>query len=182
MKFIYFASREKQPDWKSRKIMKAISWDCSHSLLYVEEGDYRAIYHATGKHKYRDGRMAKGFHKIEGDNLAEFLETHTLHYKVELPVVNAAAGIAFCDANIGKDYSETQLVGFYLPVLKVFLGDGEAELICSEYPIRFAMHPLILNFHFAEDPDWIDPKVCTEVMYSIIGKEMPSRLEDSEGL
>lgn len=170
MKFTYATSREKDPDFKSRTIMKAIGFDYSHSLIMVDDS---MIFHATGKHEYRDGRKVKGFHMIEGDNMAEFLETHDLGHLVDLPVINPDYAFGYCQGNVGKDYSESQLIGCSLPILRVFMGDDTAELICSEFPIRFAMHKQILDFKFAQEPDWICPKVCTEVMYKIAGKVMP---------
>jgi hypothetical protein len=151
----FFASQEKNPDFKSRAIMQATGWDCSHvGIIY---GGFK-IWHATGI----------GLHSLEGEKFDEFMRLHNLPHRFALPVRNSDYARGYCRGNEGKDYSESQLVGFKVPGLRDGLGDGEAELICSEFVIRFANEFDILNLHCDLDPDFIDPKTCMEIMRKLV--------------
>lgn len=149
--FEFFASQEKEPDFKSKAIMLATGWHCSHvGVIY----NRNTIWHAVGE----------GFQRLEGAAFDAFMHEHNLPYRWELPVrdINYARG--FCRGNEGKDYSETQFAGFAHKGLQQIAHDGERELICSEFVIRFAMEPEILGLSFDKDPDFVDPRSCTEIM------------------
>lgn len=160
MKFEFFAAQEKNPDLKSRAIMAAIGWDCSH-VGVIWNGN--TVWHATGE----------GFNRLQGEKFDEFIQLHNLPHRFDLPVRNLDYARGYCRGNEGKDYSETQFAGFLSPALQKMAHDGERELICSEFVIRFAMDPEICGLAFDQDPDFVDPKRCTKIIYTMVGRQFP---------
>jgi hypothetical protein len=100
MKYELFASYEINPDFKSKSIMKATN--CSFSHVGIIEND-EMIFQAT----------SKGFHSIRFD---EFMPGNGLAHRFELKVLNIDFAAGWLRGNVGKDYSESQFLGFLFKI------------------------------------------------------------------
>lgn len=159
MKYEFFASFEIEPDLKSAAIMKATDCEFSHVGI-IEDG--RCIFQATGI----------GFHSCL---VEEFEKGHGFAHRFEIAVIDPEFAAGWLRGNLGKDYSESQLLGFALRKLKAsrfgkyllkFLGDGRRELICSESVVRFAIECCGLSF--GGDPDYVTPQESVEIMRGVL--------------
>lgn len=168
MKFEFFASYEPDPDWKSAGIMLATQCKFSHVGIIV---DGQWIYHATGE----------GFNKEAVD---EFLITHRFMHKWELVIKDDTPfghgrALGWLQGNLGKDYSETQFIGFGAQILQRFLpdvlvnkfkamvSDGARELVCSESAVRFGLEHCPLILEDGHNPDFDSPENAVEIMKAV---------------
>jgi len=94
MKFYVFVAREKDPDYKSASIMFYTKADYSHAGVII--GD--TIYHAI-----REG--------VCKTTVEDFLKTHDLPIMRDVSeyISSPEFAVGWCEGNLGKDYSETQL-------------------------------------------------------------------------
>lgn len=150
-KFEVFVSREKEPDFVSKMIMKKIGANYSHIGLLI---DGHSIYHATGK----------GFHL---QLLSDFEQKKLIVDKIEVSVLNADYALGYLHGNIGKEYSQSQYLGFLLPWLTSLVDNGDEKLICSESVINFLKH-CVYDFYHVEPADFVDPKEAFEMVKSYV--------------
>lgn len=155
MKYEVFASFEPNPDFKSGTIMKATNCSFSHVGI-IENGDL--IFEAHGG----------GFRSI---SMEEFMVNHAFAHRFELNVLDPEFAAGWLRGNVGKDYSESQFVGFLLKHFKEngftrwiyeLVGDGNSELICSEAVVRFGLE--CCGLEFDGDPDFVSPEESIEIM------------------
>ncbi len=168
MKFEFFASYEPKPDWKSGGIMLATGCKFSHVGIIVNE---EHIYHATGI----------GFNE---EHIDEFLLTHQFAHRFELMLKDDTPfghgrALGWLQGNIGKDYSETQFLGFgaefverYLPAflvnkIKSLVTDGMRELVCSESVVRFGLEHCGLVLEDGHNPDFDTPEESVTIMQAV---------------
>lgn len=145
----FFASYEYAPDLKSGTIMKVAHSKFSHVGI-IENG--KTVFHATGE----------GFNEVP---LQKFCLEHGFEHRFPLYVTDPAGAAGWLRGNIGKDYSESQLIGYALkwfPFLKRWLGDGKRELICTEATLRFGIE--YCEIKCSIDPDFAGLDEAVEIM------------------
>jgi hypothetical protein len=147
----FFASYEPKPDWRSAGIMFATKCKFSHVGI-IENGS--KIFHAT--------RFGFGEETVE-----EFELTHKYAHRWELHVPDPIFASGWLRGNVGKDYSESQFVGFLfkIPFIRKLFSDGRSELICSEAAIRFGIE--CCGLRFDGNPDFVSPEESVEIMKQI---------------
>lgn len=125
-----------------------------HIIDFENDSKPNLIYHATGK---------KGFHE---ELELSFLQTHFYRHKFDITPflrVHPERFLGFLEGNLGKDYSESQFVGF-IPVigkwLQKFVDDNDSELICSEITslscTKYTSLPISGNADFNNPKQFID--------------------------
>ena len=153
MKFYAFASSEIDPDFVSKEIMETIGAPYSHCGVIAEEDDSETIYHATGK----------GFHS---QDIPSFLaEGKQFVHKFEMKLtVHPEFALGYLEGNIGKEYSESQYLGFINKRFEKLVENGAEKLICSEALTLFALKCCGLQkSNLTEGTDFIDPKEAIEL-------------------
>ena len=145
-----FSSIETEPDFVSRAIMKKLKCDYSHIGVAFNGS---SLYHATGK----------GVHLL---TRGEFLKDHKMVHEIPITkfVHNFSYARGWCEGNVGKDYSESQFIGFMFPALKKFFGDGRKEVICSEFVARFIDECTEIDIFDEIDCDYVSPKELIEML------------------
>ena len=108
---------EKKPDIISKIIMWVLKSTYSHVFLVHNE----SIYHSVGD----------GVCKIK---LSDYLKTHNLikYFDVELDCSEEVFE-AFMAGEDGKDYSESQYIGFMFPFMQSYFDNDNEKRICSEF-------------------------------------------------
>lgn len=160
-----FASYEYIPDLKSGTIMKMTNCKFSHVGI-IENGEH--IFHATGE----------GFHQEE---LHKFCLVHGFSHRFPVYVPDPDFAAGWLRGNVGKDYSESQLIGIGIGMLskilpdklikfmKAKLGDGKRELVCHESVLRFGLE--CCELPYTGDPDYETPESAIEIMQAVRRKE-----------
>jgi hypothetical protein len=144
--------REIRPDLVSRAIMAWTGVPYSHIAIgYSVDGeDY--LFHAYGR-------------GVCCDRMDTYMQDHqAMGRKIVKLKCSLEEFRAYVNGAVGKDYSESQFLGFIFPykwVLKL-VGDGEKELVCSELVAR-VLHRYA-GYEFHEDMDWLDPKEVWEAV------------------
>lgn len=143
MKFEIFVSREKNPDFISRMIMKVTKADFSHIGVLVNG---TTVIHAVG-----EGYLEQSAESFLVKKM--FVELH------EVKVVNEQYSLGWLHGNLGKDYSQSQFFGFLFPFLRPLLDNNRTKGYCSEFMLDFAIDCLVGGHTLAEcDSDWYSPK------------------------
>jgi hypothetical protein len=144
MKHFVFVSSEVDPDFKSSAIMYATKAPYSHAGVMIDD----TIYHAT----------KEGVHSTK---TYEFLKTHNFNHLIDVTeyIKNDSYALGWCHGSIGKDYSESQLVGIILKPFRKFgyFNDDKREMICSEFAARFLHECSYISIFDTIDVDFIDP-------------------------
>lgn len=155
MKFKVFASSEPIPDYKSNAIMYFTKSKYSHVGIIVDD----LIYHATG-----DGVNVKA--------VPEFLKTHVFEFVFDITkyVNNPSYALGWCDGNLGKDYSESQLMAIMLKPFRQFgfFNDDDSEMICSEFVARFIQKCTTMPVPNDVDLDFVDPVQLIEALIKFL--------------
>lgn len=151
MRFEILAVGEIDPDFVSSRIQKFLGTDYSHSAILVD-GEH--VYHATGK----------GFHRMP---LLELLPGHAIRHRIsfELEGEKAAYARGWLDGCIGIEYSNSQYLGFFFPLIRPFLRNKRAKLICSEVVGEFMDECLGIRDYRLVCCDFLSPKDVTEIAY-----------------
>jgi hypothetical protein len=138
---------EKDPDWISRMIMKREKVPYSHIAIEFE-GD---IYHAVGE-------------GVCVDNYKEYMEAHTEQGRkvVQLKCIKATF-LGYIEGSKGKDYSETQWIGFMFPWFRRWFDDNKSEVICSEFVARILARYTDIDFDY-QNLDFLTPKQVFEMI------------------
>lgn len=110
-------TKEIKPDFVSKCIMRVLGTNYSHVFFILND----FIYHSTGE----------GVNRVP---LAAYLEDHEVvkTFDVELPTLSEEAFAAYMEGAGGKEYSNSQYIGFVLPFLQRFVSNGSEKMICSE--------------------------------------------------
>lgn len=148
-------TREINPDFVSKAIMRFTGKDSSHILIeyHCPVDDQMKVFQATG----------------EGVNVKpsdEYFKTHHKMMTIHLDL-NCTPGefASYIDGALGKDYSESQYVGFIFPYkwIQKIVGDGEKEMICSELVARVVEK--FTDIRFSIPLDFITPHECFMHIY-----------------
>lgn len=142
MKHYVFVAREFDPDYKSASIMFYLKSEYSHAGVIIND----TIYHAT----------RKGVHTTP---VKEFLKDHEFTHKIDVSdyILDDSFAFGWCEGNLGKDYSESQLIGLVLKPFRQVMGDGKSEMICSEFAARFLDECSVIRIFDQVDVDFVDP-------------------------
>jgi hypothetical protein len=110
-------TREKEPDFVSKSIMWVMKTDYSH-VFFIHEGN---IYHSIGL-------------GVCKQDLESYLEDHIIvkEFEVEL-ACSKEVFEAFVAGEDGKDYSQSQYIGFIFPMFQSFFDNNNEKRICSEF-------------------------------------------------
>lgn len=110
-------TKEKEPDFVSKMIMKFMGTNYSH-VFFILDG---YIYQSTGE----------GTHRC---NLENYLETHVIvdEYMVALALMTPESFRSYMAGAKGKGYGHWQYLGFMFPWLQKFVTNGSSRQICSE--------------------------------------------------
>lgn len=112
-------AREKNPDFVSRMIMRWMGRPYSHIFIIHQN----KLIHSTGK----------GVHNTWLD---EFMVDHDIMIKRRVPI-GSGKTVAYFKGFVagcsGKEYSESQYIGFLFPFLRRFFRNGREKTICSEF-------------------------------------------------
>ena len=139
-------SRERKPDILSRLIMWFTKANYSHILIIKDS----IVYHAVGS----------GTCSV---HLTDFLKKRELVHvqKVGLSVTEDFF-MGYVTGADGKDYSESQYLGFLFRPIRKFVRNKKERTICSEYAARILN--LCCGFNF-KNTDFLSPKdVMEEVL------------------
>lgn len=138
-------ARENKPDFVSSMIMFFMRTNYSHVLMCKD----RVIYHSVGK-------------GVEAVPYGAFMKDHTLPITrlVKLTCTLDQLG-DYLDAHIGKEYSESQYIGFIFPFLKPFFRNRKKKTICSEFVARLLNNCCGYEF---KDCDFLSPKNVIEAL------------------
>jgi hypothetical protein len=155
MRYYAFASVELEPDFLSRSIMQALDCKWSHNgIIYcVDDNDSGTIVHSIGK-------------GVCEEPVREFLISHKFVHFINVTSLINDHGFAkgWLKGSIGKDYSESQYLGFLFPRIKKLVSDGKAEMICSEFAARFMCECTSFKGFDEANCDFIDPKIFIETL------------------
>lgn len=144
-------SAEKEPDFVSRQIMKYMGAPYSH-IFFIHKG----------KHIGVDG---KGVNVVDMDF---FLKDHMIMGSEFIDLEwSEEYFLGWVEGNKGKEYSESQYLGFIFDGVKSLFSDGSKELICSEFVARALDYssPRVLDYlRFGWDFDYVSPKELWEAV------------------
>jgi len=159
MKFQVFVSKEVNPDFLSRMIMKKLGTPYSHIGLLVTGTDCH-LYHSTGK----------GFHRQSKE---DFLSSgvKAIHASVDItPLVkDKKYALGFIHGRVGTEYSESQYIGFLLPWTQGFFANKNKKGICSE-EVMYFLNKCVLGGS-VDDIDYYDPKMAWDFVNQLIINE-----------
>lgn len=156
MTFEFFSSRETDPDWQSKAIMKNLDCDYSHVGIIKNGVD---IYHSTGE-------------GVNKKDLDDFLKDHVFIHRVDITeyVINHDYAEGWLDGNIGKDYSESQYLGFINKKWRRICSDGKSEMICSEFNARFTDETTSIPIFDTVNCDFVKPTEYIKGMFLYINE------------
>lgn len=148
MKFSIFVSKEDEPDFVSRRIMKRYNADFSHIGIIVDNDNEKRVYHSVGK----------GFSTMP---LKDLNKDHTLQIlDVTSYIVNHDYALGYLQGRLGVEYSLSQYLGFIFPSLQRFVKNGNRQGICSEEVARFCNHVCKPEMQISnENFDFLPPHV-----------------------
>ena len=154
MVFEVFCSAETKPDWQPRAIMKVLKCNYSHVGFLVNGVQ---IFHSTGEgvnEKYVDS----------------FLTDHVFIERLDITkyVINPQFFLGWLKGNIGKDYSESQYLGFINKNWRKISSDGRSEMICSEFGARGIDECTVIPIFDNVNCDFVDPVVFMTVLRKIV--------------
>ena len=140
MKISVGFTAELKPDFISRSIMKFLKTDYSHVFL-IHDG---IIYHSDGR----------GVNKI---HLEYYKKTHKLVYEFPLEIsLTEKEFEAYMKGAQGKEYSESQYLGFLFDFMKKWVRNGEEKMICSELVAQVLQD--FGGFTLPKEADFMSPK------------------------
>lgn len=123
MKFEIFSSRETDPDFASRRIMKFLGTNYSHVGMIV---DGKMIYHST----------APVVNKLP---VNVFLVDHEFAHRIEFNLTEREQyfSLGWLEGRIGMDYAQSQYLGFLFDWTRKYVSNKKSKTICSEYATRW---------------------------------------------
>lgn len=154
-----FASSELKPDLKTRAIMTYLQSSFSHVGIIIDD----VIYHAVGE----------GVEKV---TVSEFLKTHRFEFDIDVTgyIKDFSFAHGWCEGSLGKDYSESNLMGIVLRPLRRFnyFNDGREEMICSEYCAMFLDECSTIPIFDEIDTDFITPVQFIEALLNFLNSDV----------
>ena len=146
MKLKIAFTREYKPDLVSKGIMLFLGTDYSHTFFVLND----VSFHSTGK----------GVHTVP---LSDYLHDHVLVKEFEVESSQTEAEfLAFMAGSMGKDYGESQYIGFLFPSLQKLVMNGPAKTICSEIVARYLAD--YCGYKLPKDADFMSPKDDYELL------------------
>jgi hypothetical protein len=154
MRFFIFISAEEKPDLVSKAIMWKLDTNYSHIGIGIadDDGEIHTLYHSIGD----------GYTKQPTESWLK--KGKIINGVKEIKVINADQAIGYLEGNIGKDYSESQYLGFVIPSLARFFANGVSKQICSEAVALFLMNHLEGGFEIKKQADFASPKDVWEAI------------------
>lgn len=113
-------TREKDPDFISKKIMEKDGTNYSHVLIDYDENGERKIFHAVG-----EGVCIYAENKYK-DYYKSHIKAH--EYEIELKV-SKDFFLGYVEGSCGKEYSQSQIAAIAVGGI---LENGDEAMICSE--------------------------------------------------
>lgn len=147
MKYKICFTREIKPDFISRMIMKFLRSNYSHVMLGYED----IIYHATGKGVHSQTRK---------EFLAQGKEV-VYSFLIDLPLSPSELKSYMRGAE-GKEYSNSQYLGFLFPALQRYVANGKSKQICSELVCDVLAE--FGNYEFPKMHDFMSPRDVYEFL------------------
>lgn len=149
MKIKVAFTKEKNPDFISASIMKFLGTDYSH-VFFIHDG---VIFHSVGQ-------------GVKREYLSNYLKTHDITdvFEVDLDLTYKEFESYMYGAE-GKEYSESQYIGFILPFMKKFVRNGKEKTICSE--LVSEVLEKFGGFKLPNEADFMSPKD----VYDMLGKK-----------
>ncbi len=146
MKIKVAFTKEINPDFVSNCIMKFLGTNYSHVFFILND----EIFHSVGE----------GVCRVP---LNEYLKDHviTAEFKVELDMTEKEF-LAYMDGAEGKEYSESQYLGFVLPFMKKFVRNGKEKTICSE--LVSEVLEKFGEYVLPKEADFMSPKDVYEIL------------------
>lgn len=143
MKIKIAFTRETEPDLVSKGIMKFMGTNYSHVFFVLDD----IIYHAVGE-------------GVTSVPLAEYLKDHIIVAEKDVDIfMTEGEFLTYMKGANGKEYSNSQYLGFIFKPLKRFFRNKDKKMICSE------LVATVLNYYgtdesvpYFPDPDFISPK------------------------
>lgn len=134
-------TREKDPDFVSKRIMDFLDTDYSH-CFFINDG---FIYHATGE-------------GVNRCHLDVYLEDHVIVHEVmlPLPLMTEDSFKAYMRGADAKEYGHLQYAGFIAPWAQKLVRNGNAKQICSELIAEIARD--YGNLKLPKEQDFMSPK------------------------
>lgn len=136
-------TREAEPDLVSKGIMKYMGTNYSHVFFILND----IIYHAVGE-------------GVTAVPLQDYLKDHVIVAEKEVNLyMTEGEFVTYMRGARGKEYSNSQYLGFIFKSLKKFFRNKDEKMICSELVATvlndYGIDEQIPYFH---DPDFVSPK------------------------
>lgn len=142
-------TREIEPDFVSKEIMKFLKTDYSH-VFFIYKG---TIFHAVGK----------GVSLVPLD---EYLKTHLIVARKEVTLdVSEDRFLGYMDGAKDKEYSSSQYLGIVSRALKKLGRNGGEKMICSE--LVAVVLALYAGYKLTKEADFITPKDVFEMVGAV---------------
>jgi len=102
-----------------------------------------------------------GYNKM---NLHDFKQKNKIlgRQKINVNVSDQMYALGWLNGNLGKDYSQSQFLGFMFGWMKPLVNNNDERGICSEFVARFLQE--CTKIIIVRDPDFIDPKQLWDVV------------------
>lgn len=155
MKFEVLAIGEEKPDFVSRRIQSFLGTDYSHCAILVAD---RWCYHAT----------EQGFNMVPWIHVAP---GHIIRHRFafELDPARTQFSLGWLHASLGKEYSESQYLGFLFPFLRRFVANDRSKTVCSEAVGQFLFDCVGVKHGSLHKCDFLSPKDVVEICYASRG-------------
>lgn len=146
MKLKIAFTREYKPDLVSKLIQKYLKTDYSHTFFVLND----TSFHSTGK----------GVHEVP---LSDYLQTHVLVMEFEVESNQTESEfLSFMAGSMGKDYGESQYIGFLFPFLQKYLDNNNSKTICSEIVATYLAD--YCGYKLPKDADFMSPRDVYELL------------------
>lgn len=160
MKFSIFVSKEDNPDFMSRRIMKRYDSDFSHIGIIVGMHGKKRVYHSVGK-----GFSSMPLHELNKDHSLQIIDITDY-------IVSHDYALGYLQGRIGVEYSFSQYLGFVFPWMRVFVRNKEQKGICSEEVARFCNHVCKPELKVSnENFDFLPPHIVWNYINKVIFKD-----------
>jgi hypothetical protein len=144
---------EHTPDTFSRIIMKWLGVKYSHVAI---------IYNGMVYHAIQKGVCCEPFSEVS--KVDYIFDSLDVRLNVTKDYFNG-----FMKGCVGRDYCETQLVGYAFSPIKKLVSDGRREFTCSEFGAWVL--ECMAGYKWEENLDFVDPKEFLDKVKEVEGKK-----------
>lgn len=161
-RFFIFWSREVNPDFTSKVIMKKLGTDYSHVGIIKLDPWQEHWRFGTIFHNYD----ADGFSSM---HVSDFLKDHLIYDAVEVTehLFRPDFAEGWLNGNIGRGYAYLQLLGFLWDGLRRLVANGRRKSICSEDVGYFFRDCSVLSYFDGRNLDFISPKLVVDFVKTL---------------